>query len=263
MLQRAGSEQQVRSKMSDDRYAELLRRIEENPPTNINPPATEDENKNANIDWRLMKDYAAGIDLNRRFIKGESNCTIYHCGPLDAESENLKSSLLNLHDYGILTHESQPFNKRIRAVREPWKDGWWIQQHQRPFLTFLLPVVDRIPADHVDKFCGLLMAHSSIFTLMCADMTAGPCTNMTGPQVVTKNRTALSIEELLAEGYNDSLTFAPGAGHAGHLWGIKAILNAGCLDFTIVSRSWEEDLDLLALVGDVARKAGMEKLYAE
>ncbi|RMX85879.1 hypothetical protein D0868_15255 [Hortaea werneckii] len=59
-------------------------------------------------DWRLAESFQELLDLNRKFMRGESKRSCYHSAPIFDETVALVPGLLRLHDYGMLTMESQP-----------------------------------------------------------------------------------------------------------------------------------------------------------
>lgn len=218
-------------------------------------------------EWVSLRSYTAALDLNRQFINGQRPTSVYHFGPLDDESKELIPGLLDLHDYGFLTWNSQPFQRAEPGVNgDPDKDGYWYDHRQRPYLQFLAPTKDRIDSDALDRFSDLLIADPHIVTLI---VQAGkePWGSLQGDHIVTEEKTALSIRELYAEEWEgfSCLSNVEEDGcqeNQAREWGVKAIMRMECFEFQIASRSWDEELDLVRLVRDVAEEAGMGRVYA-
>jgi len=254
----------AQSKMDPKRLLELERRMAAPREQPIVNNALDDASLDAvQKEWQASKSYSAALKLSRLSINGERNCSIHHMGPLDPESKGLVAGLLELHDYGMLTHNSQPF-ERLRPEIMQQGGGFWAQVRQRPYLSFLIPQRDRIPKQSVDRFCDLLMAHPRIVTRITE--TGKPMrTNLEQSHAVTVERVALSIKELYAEPWTGVTHLHPwdiiGPEHQD--WDVEAITRAEPLDVAIAARSWAEDMDLIALVKDVAKEAGIGPVYAE
>lgn len=84
--------------------------------------------------WEAAKDFLGILELNRRFILGEIPRTPYHCGPLDDETLPFIDGLLRLHDFQLLTDNSQPY------VHERSLDSnhQRLEYQQRPCVSFLM-----------------------------------------------------------------------------------------------------------------------------
>ena len=53
------------------------------------------------------------ITLNRKFLLGQIPETLYYCGQIDEETIPLVPGLLKLHDFGLFTIGSQPYDHEI------------------------------------------------------------------------------------------------------------------------------------------------------
>lgn len=215
-------------------------------------------------EWRKLPDYGAAIELNRAFVSGERKKSIYHYGPLCPESKNLIPALIELHDYGFLTCGSQPFEPSSPRVvgGDLATTGYWYSRRQRPYLSFLVPQNERMERQVVHEFCKLLLANPKVITVIVEE---GKPTRGNIEQVhwVTERRVALSTQELYAEPFVPFTSVWMYDDHQANTWGVKAIGEAETLEISIASMSWEEDVDLLALVKEEAEAAGMTKLYAQ
>lgn len=115
------------------------------------------------------------LQLNRDFLRGRSPCTPYHIGAIDSETTPLLSGLLRLHDYGLLTVQSQPskhtdphFCPAFDRTGSP--EGWY-EYRQRAFVDFLIPTDGSIPLEQVKHFCLSLAEHPDIDTKIGAGLS--------------------------------------------------------------------------------------------
>lgn len=216
-------------------------------------------------EWQAATTYAETLHLSRLFLTGERNCNINCGGPLDPESKKQVAGLLSLHNYGVLTHNSQPYWRPRPEILEQG-GGFWAQQRQRPYLQFLIPQRNRIPVLCVDLFADLLMAHPKIVTRICSANWTPPmrCNFEDENQhVVTKERAALSIRELYREPWTEVTILPPMDANEFQEWGVGIINAAKPYDIAVAARSWDERLDLVELVKDIAKAAGIGPMYIE
>ncbi|KAL8665256.1 MAG: hypothetical protein Q9168_007751 [Polycauliona sp. 1 TL-2023] len=212
--------------------------------------------------WLELPDYDAALHLNQAFIKGERRCNIGHRGPLDPETKPLIPGLLRLHEYGLLTYDSQPFRPQERiSLKE--KGGWWQEIRQRPYLRFLVPGRDRIPLVAITAFTSFLFADAAIVTHVVhpdAGKTYG--TNIDDRHATTESKFAFSLEQLEKMDMTVSASVQAVYRHSTDDWArVRALGLARCFDISVASRSWDQDLDLLQVVEDIAIKAGIERYY--
>lgn len=115
-------------------------------------------------EWSEAKSYEDLLDLNRAFLRGDREICAYHMGPVYFETMPSLPTLLRLHDFGILTTNSQP-----SKVSGPEYDQCsccpkvsWFWTKQRAFLSFLIPTDDnRIPLAIQNNFIKELMFDSN------------------------------------------------------------------------------------------------------
>ena len=258
--------------MTPERRQELQRRMRTASLIRDNRLATNREFHRIENEWRLLKDYSDAISLNRLFIRGERTFNINHMARLEPDSEPLIPALLSLHDYGILTYNSQPFKKAPKFINQG--GGFWIQNCQRPYLQFLIPKNHRLSRMAVSKFCTLLLENKKIATLINQQTRhlrefkrdkhlVQYRSTMGHYEPVTGRRSALSVKELYAEEYEHCTALGQEFRHDADDWEVEAINDARCLDVQVVGRRWSVKLDLLALVKDIAFEAGLKPEYAE
>lgn len=109
--------------------------------------------------WAAAPDWNALLQLNLLFIRGEVDINPDHLGPLNEESMPLVTGLIKLHEYGILTCNSQPFEKSSEFIT----GKGWLQKRQRPYLHFMLPTLHPdISIDSVDDLIESLFTDRSI-----------------------------------------------------------------------------------------------------
>ena len=246
--------------MDPQRRQELEERLLARP--SIDTAVDPDNHHKDVCEWRALQNYSAAIDLNRLFIKGKRQSSVTHWGPLAPETSPLIPGLLRLHDYGFLTYDSQPFLKKIKLCHSP-KGAYWYECRQRPYLDFLLPQYDRIPAENIATFTTLLLAHPRIVTMIDEQEDTFRTNIKMDSHDVTEVKLALTVEELAAEPLLPYTSIPRKAHHEAQQMDVEAIHGAQCLDIKIASRSWEKDLDILALVEGVAIAAGMGRVYKE
>ena len=123
-----------------------------------------DEDLPTLLKWYEANDFDDLLRLNRAFLRGESEFTLYHAGPIFVETTPMVPGLLRLHDYGMLTWQSQPWE-----IRDPFKcgccmDRGWVQVEQISFISFLLPQSDdRIPKETLKAFLVELVTDEDIY----------------------------------------------------------------------------------------------------
>ena len=194
-------------------------------------------------------------------------------GPIRLEAYPIIPGLLPLHDYGFLTTQYKPFKNDgpdVVADEEDWSSVW-CEQKQRPWLQFLIPRDNtRISAKKIKKFCNKLMKEQHIMVKIADNDTEKFSQNFDidedGTLILTEGRRAASREELLKQKMT-ILYLTPrwnqheGAEWQDYTW--PAVESTRPLEVDIVARSWEENLDLQALVEELALSVGMTRVYAE
>jgi len=102
---------------------------------------TEEEELEVRQQWASVEEYNDFLELNRAFLNGEVKLSCYHMGPIYQETKAMLPGLLRLHDYGMLTFESQP-SKFIERTTEDCPccgEEKYVETQQRAFITFILP----------------------------------------------------------------------------------------------------------------------------
>jgi hypothetical protein len=107
--------------------------------------------------WARAATYAEVLDLNRRFLRGGLPSCPSHRGPIDEETEPLVPRLVEMHDYGFLTTNSQPSCADTIQGR---------RMESRGYVDFLIPQKDKIPLALVEAFCNRLFASEQIFVVV-------------------------------------------------------------------------------------------------
>ena len=128
---------------------------------------TTEEEKAASDQWRAAEAWKDFMDLNRAFLRGESRLTPYHLGPIYEETNDLVPTLIRLHDYGILTFQSQPaMNRGPYEHSCPCCDDVLVaKEQQRSFVSLALPQNSHaIPRDTLSNFLVELMINDNFYT---------------------------------------------------------------------------------------------------
>src|ERR1700761_7066180 len=117
--------------------------------------------------WARADTYSQVLDLNRRYLQGSLSTSPTYCGPIDEETLPLVSGLLQMHDYGFLTTNSQP------SAAENFQGRQW---ESRGYVQFLVPTEDdfvptgdEFPAALVEAFCDELLKLEQIFVVVRND----------------------------------------------------------------------------------------------
>ena len=96
--------------------------------------------------WQEVQNFDDLIILNSEFIKGELKETPYHLSPLESTDPIFNSKLLELHRYGLLTHDGQDTQCTYgEYINDTWinnrgeKQGqWWVDEERRGYLSFYI-----------------------------------------------------------------------------------------------------------------------------
>ncbi|KAF2662761.1 hypothetical protein K491DRAFT_724388 [Lophiostoma macrostomum CBS 122681] len=100
--------------------------------------------------WKEASCWEELVELSRRFIRGELRFTPGHLAPLCDESRPLVSGFLKLHDFGIITINSQPESYEICQITS----GQWSTGQQRPYLECVVP--SRHPSISMGKLNNII-----------------------------------------------------------------------------------------------------------
>jgi hypothetical protein len=208
--------------------------------------------------WRATEKYSELLNLNRKYIDGKLLSTRHHEDPLDKRES--KPGLLSLHDYELLTTNSQS-NKHE-----------WVEKWNRPFLEFLLP---RSDINIMEAFCEALCRHPKIVTWFIKSPSFGDGPNESKPIFSTNNfgdhsRGDYNLSKTHAAESRNALIitdFEPEGRPKNVEW---KYLNFDCvnvdnccaLDITVAGREWIEFVDLSSLIRSVAIASGMKPIYS-
>ncbi|KAI7157782.1 hypothetical protein KC349_g5379 [Hortaea werneckii] len=237
---------------------------------------SEEEHEAVMRDWRLAESFQELLDLNRKFLRGESKRSCYHSAPIFDETVALVPGLLRLHDYGMLTMESQPGT----APPPTWtkcpccSDERWVQTQQRPFLMFIIPYRDKLPEDVIRRFLVELLIDNDFYAHIWRD--EGSCrwrkcrknirTASSFPQDwATHTRKEAQKKEDLASAeprHQQLLDLQCGCETEIFATYDDVMEEASPLLVRVLAKSWEET-DLQALVENAAIRAGVQPLYAD
>jgi hypothetical protein len=106
--------------------------------------------------------------LSYCFIRGEPYASAQHRTPLDDESGELVLGFKRLHQYGIITCDSQLYMRTAQDMsknlrRKVGDSGKFHEFVQKPYLKVSLPSLRRdIPKDKVEDFVRRLLNHASM-----------------------------------------------------------------------------------------------------
>lgn len=101
------------------------------------------------------------------YLTGRVDVSPTYGVPISLETDKILPGLIRLHEYGLLSTDSQPggaWGPNCTLGRG------WVQFKQRPYFQFLVPTVHRkIEADKVKKLIELLLKHEKIVTSVWSD----------------------------------------------------------------------------------------------
>ena len=150
--------------------------------------------------WMNIYDYETLLKTNVDFLRGVIPNTPYHGGHIDAETNALVPSLIELHRRGLLTVSGQPAEMTSDLfVAETWvgrggepQGNWYTDVQQKPYLEFFVPKSQASTA-LVDYLLS-----SSRFKTVVSDVGSGEgWSNITEQKYnVTRDRHANSLETL-------------------------------------------------------------------
>jgi hypothetical protein len=138
--------------------------------------------------WRTAKSFSDLCVLNRKFLRGEIEETPYHCGPIVEETIPLVESLLRLHDFQMLTHNSQPYTDAYPSLFE----GKWYQGKQRPYVSFV------VPRKHAVSLFRKLKERQEV-VVMASDIYGKVLKDSHKMVTVTRERVADTAEDIVRE----------------------------------------------------------------
>ncbi|KAF2110284.1 hypothetical protein BDV96DRAFT_603885 [Lophiotrema nucula] len=91
----------------------------------------------AEDEWNNAASWEDLLNLNQRYLRNEIFASSSYTMPPDRETMLITPGLLRLHDYGIITIESQP--ELDYTEQSPWLGGGWHRWVQKPWMMFLIP----------------------------------------------------------------------------------------------------------------------------
>jgi len=232
---------------------------------------------------------------NLSFLHGKIDVNPGHLGPLDEETAPILHGLIELHEYGILTCGSQPFEKSSTFL----VGKGWYQKRQRPYVHFLLPTLHRkISIDCVDAFIERLFADKSILVSVHSecDEYGGPGDSMrsklvtpqtTGrsrstyqfrtnahwnKETVTIDRLAKTSRGLLTKAWEEcsffpytSIDFLSPytslSGSANDNRAFEATIVMKPLAIGVMARKWGAKLDLQDILQQHCEEAGIRRVF--
>ena len=208
---------------------------------------------NRNAPWIEAQDFTELLVLNRKFLRGEILETPYHCAPIDEETIPLVEGLLKIHDLGLLTYSSQPYqDDRGFPVGEDWAD-----YQQRPFLSFLVADKDGLGLELFRKLqekpeIVVQAAQSYPYRMWPGSYDGG--------LVVTRERIVNSADNLATTPCQD-LTKACLSHNLEEegLFALEVVRRLNPLSIECAASEWGP-LDLIGLVEEVAIECGLPRM---
>ena len=211
------------------------------------------EMNNRNAPWIAVQEFTELLVLNRKFLQGEILETPYYCAPIDEETLPLVEGLLKVHDLGLLTYSSQPYqDDRCFRVGEDWAD-----YQQRPFLSFLVADKDGLGLELFRKLqerpeIVVQAAQSYPYRLWPGSYDGG--------LVVTRERIVDSVDSLATTPWQDltEVCHSHNLEEEG-LFALEVIRRLNPLSIECAANEWGP-LDLISLVEGVAIECGLPRV---
>lgn len=229
--------------------------------------------------WKASTTYTAMLQLNRDFLLGRLPCTPYHNGAIDSETTPLLKGLLRLHDYGLLTVESQPSKYTEPHFRPAfdrrYSSAGWYEFRQRAFVEFLMPTDGSIPLEQVRHFCLSLAEYPDIHARIGAGLSyIIKYDDSSSPQATWKASQPLSDERWVSSSSRKrdlrsipwkTYTSAPKKTNEEYWLDFlpELVTLTRPLVIMVFLKSWEINLDLEALIQELAKSAGIRDSFRE
>ncbi|KAK3672531.1 hypothetical protein LTR78_007581 [Recurvomyces mirabilis] len=125
------------------------------------------ENRAQLLKWATATSWKDVLDLNRAFLRKETEATPFYCGPIYWETVPMVPALERLHDYGIFTTASQPWREEGPEFSKCGccDDYAFFHTLKRAFVTFILPQPDKNISPQVrSDLIKELLADNRIYT---------------------------------------------------------------------------------------------------
>ncbi|KJX96227.1 hypothetical protein TI39_contig694g00003 [Zymoseptoria brevis] len=234
--------------------------------------------------WNQAPTWSALLDLNRAFLRGQSPTTPYaHLLHL-SDMPPCIPSILPLHAYGLLTLSAQPSSSGspvyglCRPVQDRVQEYAWEQDQLRSFLTFIVPARPDNPAltgGQVSAFLEILLTHPEVHAHVMTsegawDQLDRPCGRV---EVEVRSsfpvfwgmhvaRVAKEKDDIEAAEVRHLRCFSL-EDHKPLWWlSCDAFEKNEPVLVRVLARRLEEG-DLIGLVGEAARRAGMGVVFGE
>lgn len=191
---------------------------------------------------------------NKLYIMGHISTTPYHVGPLDEETLGMREDLLILHDFQLLTVNSQPYEHTIKRSR--FIGGGWEELQQRPYLIFTMPDMQH----QGQSFFEHLRKQSDIVVYACR---VRPFQRLEGSHeqvVVTRTRSAKDHRALRsAKWKSHTAALVDHDISKEDFWRFKVMKGEDLLYFQIAAADWAP-VDLLQIVKQAAVHCNLTRL---
>ena len=198
--------------------------------------------------WETAETFPDLITLNRRYLQGDIPTTPYHCGPIEEETHQLVSGLLRLHDFGILTYQSQPYERSTGR-----NDGKYYEHWQKPFICFVMENASN-PLNllkNLKKRPGITVYGAKLHPYKVVSGADGE------ELIVTQYRLAESAEALKSSRWEPYTCIYPVDSSADDFFGLEVIRRCKPWLIDVAVTAWGVDLDLLKLIEQAAKEVGL------
>jgi hypothetical protein len=130
--------------------------------------------------WQEASTWAQVVFPSYSFLRGRLWSTPLHRAPLCEESAEINPGFQRLHEYGIITNNSQPYMREIQGEFECfWRKTPAAERFheyvQRPFLEVSMPTLHPdVPKEKVEDFVHRLLNHYSVDATVCSELDKYP-----------------------------------------------------------------------------------------
>lgn len=154
--------------------------------------------------WDSIKTVEELFYINKRFINGDISQSIYHFGPLENDSKELKKELIELHNLLIFTHDGQNNLIKKGFIEEEWINPYnpeeicgnhYYEIQQKAYISCFIPNI------YIDKLINNIIKfnrYSDDQIGFCIFNSKGKSTNFRTDDFVnlTKERSSKIKEDL-------------------------------------------------------------------
>jgi hypothetical protein len=160
-------------------------------------------------------------------------------------------NLLKLHDFRLVTDNSQPY-EHMRAFKTGKE---WAECQQRPYVSFIMP------REHGRSFFKMLKKRPEL-VVQASELHPYRVLPDSHEEVVvvTRERTARTAEDLQSTEWKPYTRLCNSDMSERGYYCLDVIKRSSPLRFSVAASEWNDPLDLLGVVLEVATKCGVPRM---